>query len=96
MNADFLKTANAAIPFVVMGLIFYFMIYRPQKKQQKERAALLASIKEGSRVVTVGGIYGEVTKMHDEKVTLKIAEGVEIKVARVAIGTVQSQGADNK
>ncbi len=96
MNFAGMGSLNAALPFVMMALVFYFMLYRPQKKQQKQRAELLSSIKVGANVVTVGGIYGEVTKIHDDKITLKIAENTEIKIARVAIGTVQNQAATEK
>lgn len=96
MNTDTMGLLNAAWPFVMMGLLFYFMLWRPQKKQQKQRANMLESLKVGSQVITIGGIVGEITKVHDDKITIKIAENVEIKVIKAAIGSVQSQGAVEK
>ena len=75
-------------PIVLMLLIFYFLILRPQKKAQKERQEMLDSLKVGARVITIGGIYGTITALTDEIVTLKIAERVEIEMARGSINGV--------
>ena len=79
--------ANFA-PIALMVLIFYFLLYRPQKKAREERDAMLSSLKVGSRVITLGGIYGTITALTDEVVTLKIADKVEIQVARGSINGV--------
>lgn len=76
------------MPFLIVGVLFYFMIIRPQQKQQKERKAMLDSLKKGDRIVTVGGIYGELVALKEDYVTLKVADKVEIKVARSGIGHV--------
>lgn len=74
-------------PFVLLFGVFYFMLYRPQKKEQKRRQELLDSLKKGAKVMTVGGIYGEIVSMKDDVVRLKIADRVEIDVARASIGS---------
>lgn len=79
---------QASWPILLMVVIFYFLLYRPQKKQQKEREALLNSLKKGNKVVTVGGLYGTLTAVHEDYVMLQIADNVEIKVARGSIGKV--------
>ena len=79
--------ANFA-PILVMVLIFYFLLYRPQKKARQERDAMLSALKIGSRVITIGGIYGTIVNMNDEVVRLKIADNVEILVARPSISGV--------
>lgn len=79
--------ANFA-PIALMVLIFYFLLYRPQKKAREERDAMLNSLKVGNRVITLGGIYGTITALTDEVVTLKIADKVEIQVARGSINGV--------
>lgn len=84
--------ANFA-PIAVMLLIFYFLLYRPQKKARQERDEMLSSLKVGSRVVTIGGIYGTITALTDEIVTLKIADKVEIEMARGSINGV-AEGKD--
>ena len=76
------------MPFLIVGVLFYFMIIRPQQKQQKERKAMIDGLKKGDRVVTVGGIYGELVALKEDYVTLKLADKVEIKVSRNGIGHV--------
>jgi len=71
-----------------MILIFYFLLYRPQKKARQERDAMLSALKIGSRVITIGGIYGTIINLNDEVVRLKIADNVEILVARPSISGV--------
>ncbi|MBR1807401.1 MAG: preprotein translocase subunit YajC [Selenomonadaceae bacterium] len=79
--------ANFA-PILVMLLIFYFLLYRPQKKARQERDAMLSSLKVGSRVITIGGIYGTIVGLTNEIVRLKVADKVEIEVARGSINGV--------
>ena len=75
------QTGQAILPLLIMVVIFYFLLYRPQKKQQKQRQVLLNSLKKGQKVLTVGGIYGEI-------VSLTVSEKVEMKFARTAIAQV--------
>lgn len=72
-------------PIIVMVVIFYFMLYKPQKKEQKRRQEMLDNLKKGNRVMTIGGIYGEITAIKENVVTVKIADKVEIEVARASI-----------
>ncbi len=81
------------MPIAIMLLIFYFLLYRPQKKARKEREEMLAALKVGSRVVTIGGIYGTIVSLTDEIVKLKIADKVEIEVAR---GSISGNASDKK
>ncbi|MDI9442044.1 MAG: preprotein translocase subunit YajC [Firmicutes bacterium] len=75
-------------PFIIVGVLFYFMIWRPQQKQQKQRKEMLDSLKKGDKIITLGGIHGEVAKLKEDHVVLKIAEGVEVKISRAGIGSV--------
>ncbi len=68
--------------------IFYFLLLRPQQTQQKKRRQMLDALNSGDKVVTIGGIHGTVTEMDEKTASLRIAENVEIKVNRSAIGTV--------
>lgn len=86
--------ANFA-PIAVMLLIFYFLLYRPQKKARQERDEMLSSLKVGSRVITIGGIYGTITALTDEIVTLKIAANVEIEMARGSISSIDDGKSDD-
>ena len=93
MPANFMGTLTTIWPLVLMGLLFYFMLYRPQKKQQNQRNDMLNSLKEGTKVVTIGGIIGEITKIHDDKITLKVAENVEIQCIKSAVGHLRETSA---
>ena len=79
--------ANFA-PIIVMVLIFYFLLYRPQKKAHDARNKMLDALKVGNRVITLGGIYGTIVAIKDEIVTVKIADKVEVEVSRNAINGV--------
>lgn len=87
---DMEQLQSFAFP-VLLVVIFYFLLYRPQKRQQKKRRAMLEAIKVGSRVTTVGGIYGEIMAINEERVRLKVADNVEIEVSRSAIGSSITQ-----
>ena len=80
-------------PILLMIVIFYFLLYRPQQKEQKKRALMLNSLKKGDRIVTTGGLFGTITAFTDKKITVKIAEKVEVDVARSAVSTLQGEDA---
>ncbi|MCX7780434.1 MAG: preprotein translocase subunit YajC [Negativicutes bacterium] len=82
---------QAAWPIVLMGVIFYFLLYRPQKKEQKKRTEMLSSLKKGDKIVTIGGIHGTITGITDKIVTLKVAEKVEIDITRTAVSHKQNE-----
>ncbi len=77
-----------AWPFILMGAIFYVMIYRPQKRDQKKRADMLNSLRVGTRIVTIGGLLGTITKVQDDKLRIKVADHVEIYIRKSAVGGV--------
>ncbi len=83
-----------AWPFILMAVIFYAMIYRPQKRDQRKREQMLNSLKPGTRIVTIGGILGVITKVQDDKIRIKVAEGVEIHIRKTAVGGVLSSAFD--
>ena len=75
-------------PIDLMVVIFYFLLWRPQKKQQKQRNNMMSNLKVGHRVLTIGGIHGEITYIDLEKsdfIRIKIADNVEIKISSSAI-----------
>ena len=78
-------------PIVVMIAIFYFLLYRPQKKQQNRRRAMLDSLKKGDQVITIGGIYGTMEELGDKSLKLKIADGVVIEVVRSSVNANVTQ-----
>jgi preprotein translocase subunit YajC len=79
---------SSLLPFLLIILVFYFLILRPQQKRQKERAKLLEGVKKGDKIITSGGIHGTVEGLEDDSVLVKIAESVKIKMDKSAIGTI--------
>jgi len=79
------------LPMAAMLLIFYFLLLMPMRKRQKKVAQFQASLKVGDKVITTGGIYGEVTRIDDTSVQVQIAERVRISVARASIGGYQGE-----
>ena len=75
-------------PIVFMVLAFYFMLYKPQKQEQAKRQEMLSNLKIGDDVVTLGGIYGVITKIADNTLEIKIADSVEIKISKTAVNKV--------
>ncbi len=78
------------LPFILMFVVMYFLILRPQKRKEKDRKALLSRIKKNDRVVTAGGIHGTITSIRETEVILRIddAKDIKVKVDRSAIATV--------
>ena len=78
-------------PFILIFVVMWFLLIRPQQKKQKEHRAMVAALKRGDRVVTNGGIYGQVSHVGDDHLMVEIADGVKIKVVRDAIAAVPSK-----
>ncbi len=72
-------------PMLVIGVLFWFLLIRPQQKRAKEHAALLSALTKGDEVVTTSGILGRVVKVDETYFVLEIAEGVEVVVQRAAV-----------
>ena len=80
------------LPMILMFVVLWFLMIRPQMKKSKEHKALLAAIAKGDEVVTQGGIVGKVTKVGDSYVSVEIATGVEVVVQKPSIGLVLPKG----
>jgi preprotein translocase subunit YajC len=81
------------IPFLIlMFVVFYFLLIRPQTKRAKEHRALLAALEVGAEVVTNGGILGKVTQLGEQYLTLEIADGVTVKIQRATVAQVLPKG----
>ena len=79
---------STIVPFILIFVVMWFLLIRPQQKKQKEHRAMVAALKRGDRVVTNGGIYGQVSHVADDHLMIEIADGVKIKVVRDAIAAV--------
>src|ERR1700704_1469092 len=74
------------VPFAIVLAIFYFIILLPMKRKQQKVQQFLDSLKVNDRIVTTGGIYGQITRLDEQKVQIQIADKVRIEVSRAAIG----------
>jgi preprotein translocase subunit YajC len=80
------------VPLILFMVIMYFLLIRPQNKKMKDHRALLSGLKAGDRVVTSGGIHGTITAVTDEELKVRIAENVEITIARAAVSRLREEG----
>jgi len=82
------------IMLLVFGLVFYFMIYRPQAKRVKEHKSLMSELSKGDEVLTQGGLVGKIAKVSDEKdfISISISEGQEVTVQKASISAVLPKG----
>ena len=84
------------VPFVLVLAIFYFIILLPMKRKQRKVQEFLDALKVGDRVITTGGIYGQVSRLSDQSVQLQVADKVRIEVSKAAIGGYQGQAPVNE
>jgi preprotein translocase subunit YajC len=91
-GGGFLGGLEGLLPIVLIFVVFYFLLIRPQQKRAKQHREMLSSIRRGDRVITGGGLYGTVTKVvSDAEVVVQIAEAVKVRVARGTIAEVVSK-----
>ena len=76
---------------VFMFVVFYFLIIRPQRKRQQDQQAILAALKPGDRIITIGGIYGQIESMNEENLVIKVESGTSIRIARQAVAYKQTE-----
>ena len=80
------------LPLIIIFVIFYFLLIRPQMKRAKEHKKLVSELGNGDEVVTNGGLLGRITDVGESFVTIEVAESVKIKVQRHAISSVMPKG----
>lgn len=86
------------IPMILMFVIFYFLLIRPQQKKNKEHLEMIEKLKKGDRIITGGGLHGRITGVGDSTLTVEIAEKVRVKINRSSVAslaqpTAQTSGA---
>ncbi|ABL66446.1 preprotein translocase subunit YajC [Chlorobium phaeobacteroides] len=86
------------VPLVLIFIVFYFFMIRPQQKKQKDREKVLDSLKRGDKVVTIGGVHGTVAGIDTEKKTVlvQVSENVKIKFDRTAVANIEKQETGDK
>jgi preprotein translocase subunit YajC len=77
------------LPFIFVFAIFYFLLIAPMRKRQKALQAMIAALKKGDKVVTNGGLYGEVAAVQEDLVILKLADNIKVRVAKSAISGLE-------
>ena len=84
------------LPLVLMFVVLYFIMIRPQMKRQKEHRAMIEALAKGDEVVTTGGLIGRVAKMGESMLQIEVANGVEVQVQRSAVVQVLPKGSYGK
>ncbi len=92
---------GAFIPLILMFVIFYFLLIRPQQKKTKQHREMISNLKKGDRIITGGGIHGHITSVDDDTLTVEIADKVRVKLSRGNVAALvkpasQSPPAKNK
>jgi preprotein translocase subunit YajC len=91
-GGDAMGMIQTVIPLVLIFVVFYFLIIRPQQKKVKDHKAMVDALRRGDRVVTTGGIIGTVTKVTgDREIAVEIADGVRVRVLRSMIAEVMAR-----
>ena len=80
------------LPLILIFVVFYFLLIRPQAKRAKDHKAMVAALAAGDEVVTSGGILGKVTEAGEQFLTVEIAEGVRVRVQRHTVSSVLPKG----
>ena len=91
MDAEMMAQLSSWGPIIILVLFFYFLLYRPQKQAQKKRDAMLAALKVGDEINTLGGMHGKMMELNDKTVTLRAADGVNIVFERSAVSAVHTK-----
>lgn len=81
--------SSGMISLLLVVLVFWMFLIRPQQKQAKQRAEMLAALKPGDKVITIGGICGTVSRMTDDKIYVEVSEGVVLEMLRNSISTLE-------
>lgn len=80
------------LPLILIFVVFYFLLIRPQQKRAKEHKQMVATLAKGDEVVTNGGLLGKITEVGDNFIQVQISEGIEVKVQRQAVSTLMPKG----
>ena len=87
-----LGSMMSLLPLVLMFVVLYFVMIRPQMKRQKEHKAMIDALAKGDEVVTAGGVLGKVSKIGESYLHVEVASGVEVQVQRTAVAQVLPKG----
>lgn len=91
-GGDMQSSIMSMLPLVLMFVVLYFVMIRPQMKKQKEHRAMIDALAKGDEIATAGGMLGKVTKLGEGYLSLEIANGVEVQLQRSAVVQVLPKG----
>jgi preprotein translocase subunit YajC len=91
-GGDMQSSFMSLLPLVLMFVVLYFVMIRPQMKKQKEHRAMVEALAKGDEVATAGGLLGRVTKLGDNYLGVEVAPGVEVQIQRTAVVQVLPKG----
>ena len=91
-GGDVMSSLTGMLPLILMFIVLYFVMIRPQMKRQKEHKAMIDAIAKGDEIATAGGLLGKVTKVGDNTLSIEIANGVEVQLQRHAVVQVLPKG----
>jgi len=91
-GGDAMSTMTSLLPLVLMFVVLYFIMIRPQMKRQKEAKAMIDALAKGDEVVISGGVIGKIAKLGDTFLSVEVASGVELQVQRSAVVQVLPKG----
>jgi preprotein translocase subunit YajC len=77
------------LPLILLFVVFYFLLIRPQQKKAKQQKAFIENLQRGDKIITSSGLYGTITGITDDAITIEIAEKVRVKIAKNAVAALQ-------
>lgn len=80
-----LDSLGSFLPLILIVVVFYFFMIRPQMKKQKEAKKFMESIKKGDKIVTIGGIHGKIAEIHDTTYMIEVEGGIRLKISKTAV-----------
>jgi preprotein translocase subunit YajC len=91
-GGDMMSSLTGMLPLVLMFVVLYFVMIRPQMKRQKEHKAMIDALAKGDEIATAGGLLGKVTKLCDNTLSLEVSPGMEVQLQRSAVVQVLPKG----
>ncbi len=79
------------LPIIVLFAVFYFLLIRPQQKQQKKRKEMLGALQRGDKVITIGGLYGTIKELRETDMVLRVGDNMDIRMTRYSVDRLQEE-----
>ncbi len=86
-----MENLQSFLPIIVLFAVFYFLLIRPQQRQQKKRKEMLGALQKGDKVVTIGGIYGTIKELREKDMVLRVGDNVDMRMTRYSVDRQQEE-----